>query len=179
MKKNINILWLILIIPISIFIGYISNSYYFFDISKDVNLIELANLILSFFIAIYFSFYIQKQMEKDKIEKDFIINKMLPLLKECEFLKNSIENNNLNRTKINDSLKEISNTIYYSVKFSNICGKKLRAEELLNSQFEIKKSITGGQLKNNKYVLQDNSAINKLQNFEEKIISEIVRVNKI
>ena len=108
-----------------------------------------------------------------------IINKMLPLLKECEFLKNAIENNNLNRTKINNSLKEISNTIYYSVKFSNICGKKLREEELRKSQIEIKKSITGGELKHNKYVLQDNSAINKLQNFEEKIISEIVRVNKI
>lgn len=179
MNRNINILWLVVIIPISIFIGYITNSYYFFDISKEINLIELANLLVSIFIVFYFSYHLQKQMEKDKIEKDFIINKMLPFLKECEFLKNSIENNNLNRTKINNSLKEISNTIYYSVKFSNICGKKLREEELRKSQIEIKKSITGGELKHNKYVLQDNSAINKLQNFEEKIISEIVRVNKI
>ena len=75
MNRNINILWLIVIIPISIFIGYITNSYYFFDISKEINLIELANLLVSIFIVFYFSYHLQKQMEKDKIEKDFIINK--------------------------------------------------------------------------------------------------------
>lgn len=179
MDKNISACWLLTVVPTSIFLGYITNSYEYFSIEKEINLVDLFNLIITIFIAFYFSNYLQKQTEQNKIEKDFIINKLKPILKDCENLKSSIKNSNLDRKKIDNLLSNISNGLYYSNQFSTLCRKNIEISNLKIKMFSVKKNITE-KVKGEKYIVQDiKLSIKEIEEFEEMLVKQIILINKI
>lgn len=179
MDKNISACWLLTVVPTSIFLGYITNSYEYFSIEKEINLVDLFNLIITIFIAFYFSNYLQKQTEQNKIEKDFIINKLKPILKDCESIKNCVENNNLGKKKIDELLSNISNGLYYSNQFSIICDKKIGIDELKNKMFVVKRQITE-KIKDRKYLVQDiRLSLKEIEEFEKLLFKQIIDINKM
>lgn len=179
MDRNLKICWLLIIVPVSIFLGYITNSYEYFVIEKNINLVDLFNLIITIFIAFYFSFYLQKQTEKDKMEKDFIMNKLYPILRDCESLKSFVRSNP-NKNKINEILSNISNSLYYSNKFSIACNKKIDVDDLKNKMISFKSTITGGKMNNNRYIINDiKKSTKEIEEFEELLVKQIIRTNKM
>ncbi|GIM48823.1 hypothetical protein [Capnocytophaga stomatis] len=180
MDKKISILWLVIIVPICMFLGYLTNSYIYFSIEKNINILDLFNLIVTIFIAFYISHFLQKQTEKNRIEKDLIISKLSPILKESEQIKNFVKNNHLNKKKTDECLTNISNSLYYSDKFSTICKKKMDIESLKKKMFEMKRKITNGKIQNKKYILTDlTSSVKEIEQFEEAIVLQIVSINKM
>lgn len=181
MKYKINIFWLILIIPLSVLIGFLTTQYSYFQFAKELNIIDIFTLLFTIFIAFYLTEFIQKNIENKRFEKDLLISNINPILLITSSLKNSIQNRSLNVASTKSELRNISNSLHNLEIYSEMCISNLNSSKLKSQYFEIKKLITGGQIQNNDYILnplQKKTALTKLNEFNIELISGILSINR-
>lgn len=79
----------VVLVIIGIFLGFVFCNYTFFEFEDKINLVDLANLIVTVLVALYLSVYIHDKQTKNQKEKDFLINEINELnifireIKEC------------------------------------------------------------------------------------------------
>lgn len=154
----------LILVGVGVAIG-IAIKYYFptLPLEEKINIVDLATLLVTIFLAIYIPAFLDKQMQNKRYEKDVIIRKIETL--QCSFKevnklvtecvqKNAVSQSNCHL--IINCFTSISNELESVITLVEHChNKKLDKEltELINFRRDYKTLVTGGQFqaKNFKY----------------------------
>lgn len=136
-------------------IGLAVQFYYpSFPFENRINIVSLASLIVTIFLAIYIPFFLERNIHNKRNEKDVIIRKI-------EALQSTIKNVNqtvgecvqkqsvssTNSYKIIGFFTTVSNELDTIITLTEICSKnkfKEDFEEIKRCRFEYKNIVTGG-----------------------------------
>ncbi|WP_420576807.1 hypothetical protein [Ekhidna sp.] len=109
MKK---FLW-ILLPAIGFYLHSLLNSWGEISLDHEVNLVELASILTTVILGLYFVEVLEKQKENRRIEKDLIIQKIGYLSDEIEGLHTYVKGVQVELDTINSDLKQIYANIKY------------------------------------------------------------------
>jgi len=190
MIKLISSLFL-LIFGIVLGIG-LNNYYPFFKLEDKINIIELATLIASVFIAVYIPVFFERFLHVKRFEKDIIVKKINELQNSIKLINKIVANNNLsnfgsqtdspeilsNFTVISNELNTIKSLLKYC--FKNKFDKDI--EDINKLRFRYKNLITGGNFQKQNYSLISIEKIKEkkiYQDFDKAICLLILKINKV
>src|ERR1035437_3968482 len=101
MKKKIsNVILAILVLGIGVTLGKLTNWGYF-EITKELKIIEALNLFFTVGVAIYIVKVLEKDVQNDRIEKDLYIAKVSEFESQLIIIENLIDENIISYSKVN------------------------------------------------------------------------------
>lgn len=63
-------------ICIGLLFGFYFSNFEYFKFDSDINLIDFVNLLVSIFLAVYISVYLQNQKDKKNVLRDYYIKEL-------------------------------------------------------------------------------------------------------
>lgn len=109
MKKfNWNWLRILVYILSGVFVGVLLCNYTFFEFDKKINLVELLNVLITAFVALFLTIYIQDRQSKEQKEKEFIISEINELLSFVQEIKEYSKSNIYPFEEIKSTFKDFN-----------------------------------------------------------------------
>ena len=182
----------LVLVTIGIAVGIAIRHYNYIPLEDKINIIDLATLLVTVFLAIYIPAFLDRQMQNSRYEKDVIIRKIEALqtsFKEVNKLvtecvqKNTVSQ--INCHSIINSFTLISNELGSVITLIEYChAKKLDTElvELKILRKDYKDLVTGGsfQQRNFKYTALTKKDEEIIYNKIDKAICMLIfKVNRL
>lgn len=139
-----------------IFIGYLSTQWSYFNISKEINLIDVLGIIVNLFLAYFISKILEKKNTEHRIEKDIVIEKLMTISKISS--KVLIIDNKFNFAKANSIFKELSSEIIALKNTIDYMRLKLDESKLLtlkSKHLDFKKIVTSQKVNEGELLFED------------------------
>ncbi len=181
----------IILVIVGVVIGMGLQHYYpVFEFEDKIDIVGLATLIVTIFLAVYIPIFLERNMHNKRSEKDVIIRKI-------EALQGTIRNVNhivgecvqkqtvssANSYYLISLFTSISNELDTIITLSEHCGKdkfNKDFEEIKNCRFQYRTMVTGGdfQKKGFKYTILDKKEEEKIYHkFDKALCVLIFKVN--
>lgn len=168
----------LILVAIGVSIGIALRNFNLFKLEEQINIIDLATLLVTIFLAFYIPAFLSKHMENLRFEKEVIIKKIIALQSSFnevnKLVTECVQKNAVSQSKchlIINSFTSISNELETVITLINYSHpKKLKPEltELKTFRREYKNLVTGGQFQHQNFKY---SALTKKE--EEKLFNKI------
>lgn len=182
----------LVLVAVGVAVGIAIRHYHFIPLEDKINIVDLATLLVTIFLAIYIPAFLDKQMQNSRYEKDVIIRKIEALqssFKEVnKLVTECVQKSAVSQTNchlIINSFTSISNELESVITLIEHChAKKLDTEltELKTFRRDYKNLVTGGkfQQRNFKYSALTKKDEEVLYNKIDKAICMLIfKVNRL
>lgn len=182
----------LVLVAVGVAVGIAIRHYHYIPLEDKINIIDLATLLVTIFLAIYIPAFLDKQLQNSRYEKDVIIRKIEALQSSFKEV-NKIVNECVQKNAVSQSschliincFTSISNELESVITLIEFChSKKLDTEltELKAFRREYKNLVTGGdfQQRNFKYTALTKKDEEILYNKIDKAICILIfKVNRL
>jgi hypothetical protein len=164
--------------------------YPLFKFEDKIDIVGLATLIVTIFLAVYIPIFLERNMHNKRSEKDVIIRKIEVLQSTIRTVNHTVAEcvqkqavSTANNYQLISLFTAISNELDTIITLSEYCGKnkfKDDFEVIKNCRFQYRKMVTGGdfQKKGFKYTILDKKEEEKIyHNFDKELCVLIFKVN--
>ena len=181
----------VILVIVGVVIGMGLQHYYpLFSFEDKIDVVGLATLIVTIFLAVYIPIFLERNMHNKRSEKDVIIRKIEALQGTIRTVNHAVAEcvqkqavSSANTYQLVSLFTTISNELDTIITLSEHCGKnkfKDDFEEIKSCRFQYRKMVTGGdfQKKGFKYSILDKKEEEKIYHrFDKALCVLIFKVN--
>jgi hypothetical protein len=177
----------VILVIVGVVIGMGIHHYYpIFQFEEKIDIVGLATLVVTIFLAVYIPIFLERNMHNKRSEKDVIIRKIEVLQTTIRNVNNTVGEcvqkqavSTANSYHLISLFTSISNELDTIITLSEHCGKdkfKENFEEIKSCRFQYKNIVTGGdfQKKGFKYTILDKKEEEKIYHKFDKLLCVLI-----